>query len=75
MLVPTVVLELFIGSRKRQVNGIIKISLNTWKFPGDLRKLAITQIPNKDPRLNNVLKTHKEIVRNVENISKNHKVH
>ena len=46
---------------KEGVCSIIKIGQNTGKSPGDMRKLAITQIPVKNYQLKRVFKTPKGV--------------
>ncbi len=42
-----------LGNKKtkgdHKIDSIIKISLNTKKSPGDLRRLAVTQTPVRNP--------------------------
>ena len=48
-------------SRDHPDCNIIKIGQNTETSPGDLRRLAITQTPVKDPQLTLLRKTHKGV--------------
>ena len=54
------------GRANKRISGdhpnysIIEIGQNTEKSPGDLRRLAVTQIPVKDHKLTRMWKTLKE---------------
>ena len=53
-------------SRDHPHYSIIKISQNTEKCPGDLRRLAVTQAPVKNYQLNFVWKTLKGVKNNTQ---------
>ena len=51
-----------VGNNRTSGDGIIKISQNTEKSPGDLRRFAITQTPVRNHRLTLVGKLEKEYI-------------
>ena len=66
MFIPIIIGALGTVTKNKRMSGdhlkycIIEISQNTEKSPGDLRRLAVTQSPVKDPSANTDVKTLKE---------------